>query len=573
MKINHSWLPKFILGFCLYTVATGTSFAQTVNCGMGESIQAALDAEGIDDIIVEGTCLENIVINGDISELLQIVAGSPGSGVQGVTPGVPSITIRGASGVIINGLTVSGNNGDGIALSQNASAMIQNTTIENNAGHGINVEQGAFANLIGNSISSNGKCGVRVSDSASARLQGNGITSDQADVNVCAAVGVYRDAFVHMFGANSVTNTTGTGLAVQVDHNSTLQQNAGHTTVSGNVEDLNGSSVDFRDVAIMGNVSASANSQLRLRDQGTVPSNVTVTGDIFINETDVATFLPVGVGATVNGTIHCNGGTLFGSSNVTATAIDCPAPIHVLRADGTAKIRAEELNAAVAARSMFELVNNGPIGFNMTNTDLTQTWRFAAQTTGFRVSLDGTGGPELEVGNGGTLQVGPGGAANLTLDASGNLTVAGTVNGVSDRNAKTAIVALNGAEVLTKLTALPVSQWAYKKEPAVNHIGPMAQDFYGAFGLGADDKHLAPGDLAGVAVIGVKALHKMIEARDATIAAHEAKIVEQESKIATQAAKLAERATEIAELKQRLVALEGMVSRIVAKQTTRTAQR
>jgi hypothetical protein len=214
--------------------------------------------------------------------------------------------------------------------------------------------------------------------------------------------------------------------------------------------------------------------------------------------------------------------------------------LHIMKADGTAQIFVEETNAAVSARNMFQLTNNGPIGFNMTNTDAGLNWRFAAQTTGFRVSLDGTGGPELEVGNGGTLQVGPGGAANLTLDASGNLTVAGTVNGVSDRNAKTAIVALNGAEVLTKLTALPVSQWAYKKEPTVNHIGPMAQDFYGAFGLGADDKHLAPGDLAGVAVVGVQALNETlqeeIKARDA----------------------------EIANLKQRLAVLEAAFKRALA---------
>jgi hypothetical protein len=560
-----TWLPRLILGFSLYALASSTSFAQAiVNCP-GDSIQDAVDAApagGVYSILINGVCTENVVINRDNVQLF----GGTGGGVTGAST-LDAIRILGASGVLIQDLTVSNGGGSGIVLLANAGANISNVTIADNAGTGLFVRQGSFASVAnGTTISGSGFCEVQVSEAGNVWMQDTTIVSNQPDVNVCVGLGIYRDASVRMLGTNSITNTTPTGFAIDVFHGSTLRQSNGHTTVSGHVEVGNESNMDFRDADITGNATAFYNSVLRMR-------NSSFTGDFFVNETNVLQFSSAGGSTTINGTIHCNGGTLFGSSNVTATAIDCPAPIHVLRADGTAKIRAEELNAAVAARSMFELVNNGPIGFNMTNTDAGLNWRFAAQTTGFRVSLDGTGGPELEVGNGGTLQVGPGGAANLTLDASGNLTVAGTVNGVSDRNAKTAIVALNGAEVLTKLTALPVSQWAYKKEPAVNHIGPMAQDFYGAFGLGADDTHLAPGDLAGVAVIGVKALHKMIEVREATIATHEAKLVEQESKIAEQAAKLAERATEIVELKQRLVALEGMVSRIVAKQTTRTAQR
>jgi hypothetical protein len=115
------------------------------------------------------------------------------------------------------------------------------------------------------------------------------------------------------------------------------------------------------------------------------------------------------------------------------------ATLHVFRTTGTAKILAQETNATTAPRGMFELINNGPIGFNMTDTSVAQTWRFAAQPTGFRVSLDGSGGPEMEVGTAGTLQVGPGGTSNLSLDGSGNLTVVGTATATahlvaSDRN-------------------------------------------------------------------------------------------------------------------------------------------
>jgi hypothetical protein len=221
--------------------------------------------------------------------------------------------------------------------------------------------------------------------------------------------------------------------------------------------------------------------------------------------------------------------------------------LHVMKADGTAQIFVEETSAAVSARNMFQLTNNGPIGFNMTNTDAGLNWRFAAQTTGFRVSLDGTGGPEMEVGNGGTLTVGPGGTGNLVLDGVGNLTLIGAANAtafnvVSDRNRKENFVKLDGKEVLAKLTTLPVTEWSFKGDP-VRHIGPMAQDFKAAFGLGADDKHIALKDVAGVALVGVQALHQMIEARDA-------QIVEQQS--------------EIAALKRRLAALEARDARVEA---------
>nr|VFK28744.1 MAG: Chaperone of endosialidase [Candidatus Kentron sp. LPFa]VFK36675.1 MAG: Chaperone of endosialidase [Candidatus Kentron sp. LPFa] len=49
------------------------------------------------------------------------------------------------------------------------------------------------------------------------------------------------------------------------------------------------------------------------------------------------------------------------------------------------------------------------------------------------------------------------------------------------------VEALDPKGVLEKLAAIPVQTWNYKWDDAsVRHMGPMAQDFYGAFGL---DKH------------------------------------------------------------------------------------
>ena len=54
--------------------------------------------------------------------------------------------------------------------------------------------------------------------------------------------------------------------------------------------------------------------------------------------------------------------------------------------------------------------------------------------------------------------------------------------------------------MLAKLADLPVSRWSYKKDKAkTRHMGPMAQDFHAAFGLG-DDRTIFTLDGSGVAL-------------------------------------------------------------------------
>jgi len=62
-------------------------------------------------------------------------------------------------------------------------------------------------------------------------------------------------------------------------------------------------------------------------------------------------------------------------------------------------------------------------------------------------------------------------------------------------------------EVLAALARVPIQTWSYKVEdPSVQHMGPTAQDFYAAFGLGADDRHIAALDTSGVALVAIQAL-------------------------------------------------------------------
>ncbi len=82
----------------------------------------------------------------------------------------------------------------------------------------------------------------------------------------------------------------------------------------------------------------------------------------------------------------------------------------------------------------------------------------------------------------------------------------GTWACASDRNSKEHFAPVDGEMVLTKLRAMPVERWSYKSEPGVSHMGPVAQDFHAAFGLGVDDKTIGHFDLSGIALRAIQAL-------------------------------------------------------------------
>jgi len=72
-------------------------------------------------------------------------------------------------------------------------------------------------------------------------------------------------------------------------------------------------------------------------------------------------------------------------------------------------------------------------------------------------------------------------------------------------------VPVNGFEILDKVLALPISAWSYTfDDPSVRHIGPMAQDWAAAFGLGDTDRMIDMVDANGITLVCIQALHRRI---------------------------------------------------------------
>jgi hypothetical protein len=96
---------------------------------------------------------------------------------------------------------------------------------------------------------------------------------------------------------------------------------------------------------------------------------------------------------------------------------------------------------------------------------------------------------------------------------------------ISDRTLKENVTPVDGKDVLNRLMAMPMAEWNYKAQaPSIRHMGPMAQDFYEAFGLGEDDKHITTVDADGVALAAIQGLHELLNEKDERISTLEARI-------------------------------------------------
>ena len=107
----------------------------------------------------------------------------------------------------------------------------------------------------------------------------------------------------------------------------------------------------------------------------------------------------------------------------------------------------------------------------------------------------------------------------LVMASGAFVTAGGTWTNASDRNLKENFATLSPASILEKIDQLSVTQWDYKSEgPTVNHIGPVAQDFWDAFHLGNSQTSISTIDPAGVALLGIQALDQKIQALQGSVA-------------------------------------------------------
>ncbi|MFF3552678.1 hypothetical protein ACWD4V_25315 [Streptomyces tsukubensis] len=69
---------------------------------------------------------------------------------------------------------------------------------------------------------------------------------------------------------------------------------------------------------------------------------------------------------------------------------------------------------------------------------------------------------------------------------------------------------LTRAQILALLDELPISEWRYDWDPDSLHLGPMAQDWWAAYGYGRRDTVIEPVDAQGVLIAAVQELSRRV---------------------------------------------------------------
>ena len=94
-----------------------------------------------------------------------------------------------------------------------------------------------------------------------------------------------------------------------------------------------------------------------------------------------------------------------------------------------------------------------------------------------------------------------------------HVTAGGVWTNGSSRSFKTGFAAVDSQAVLAQLAALPIGTWSYLGHEHERHLGPVAEDFKAAFGLGGDQRYIGTVDADGVALAAIQGLNAKLESK------------------------------------------------------------
>lgn len=94
-----------------------------------------------------------------------------------------------------------------------------------------------------------------------------------------------------------------------------------------------------------------------------------------------------------------------------------------------------------------------------------------------------------------------------------HVTVGGVWTNGSSRTFKEGFHGVDARDVLERVVLLPITTWRYTGGSGERHLGPVAEDFHAAFGLGGDDHYIGTVDADGVALAAIQGLNAKLEAK------------------------------------------------------------
>ena len=195
--------------------------------------------------------------------------------------------------------------------------------------------------------------------------------------------------------------------------------------------------------------------------------------------------------------------------------------------DEDPQLLVESISSTTTGRTLAYLKNPGDVRMFWENTDSGDIWQMSLLSTVLQMSTP-TGDGKFRVRKNGGLQALRGSTTILDLNSTGDLTVK-SVTQTSSREQKLGFESVDAVSVLEKVAGLPISEWSYRADnPSVRHIGPMAEDFHAAFGLGKTDKGITSVDTSGIALAAIQGLNQKLVEKDARISELEQRLLELE---------------------------------------------
>ena len=103
-------------------------------------------------------------------------------------------------------------------------------------------------------------------------------------------------------------------------------------------------------------------------------------------------------------------------------------------------------------------------------------------------------------------------------------------NSISDKTKKENYKSVDKQEILEQLVAMSIEKWNYKsQDESIKHIGPYAQDFNKAYGLGDEKLTISTIDADGIALVAIQALAERNKKLEAKVDALESRLKKLES--------------------------------------------
>lgn len=129
----------------------------------------------------------------------------------------------------------------------------------------------------------------------------------------------------------------------------------------------------------------------------------------------------------------------------------------------------------------------------------------ASNSVVFQAGGDRSGGPAVEMFS----QSDPSLFSGVQL-AAGD----GSWSNLCSETVKTNHRSVDAVDALAKVESMEIGRWEYKTQNGVDHMGPIAEEFNDAFGLGIDEQRITTVDANGVALAAIQGLSETLEEKD-----------------------------------------------------------